>query len=37
LNEKKTITESDLVKLLAAYELLDEVKLVVKENGERTK
>jgi hypothetical protein len=37
LNEKKIITENDLVKMLAAYELLDEVKLVAKEVGERTK
>ena len=35
LTEKKIISESDLVKLLAAYELLDEVKLVVKEKGEK--
>ena len=33
LTEKRKITEQDLVKLLAAYELLDEIKLVVKEKG----
>jgi hypothetical protein len=31
LTEKRTITECDLVKLLAAYELLDEVKLITKK------
>jgi hypothetical protein len=35
LTEKRTITENDLVKLLAAYELLDEVKLVTKEKGKK--
>ena len=29
----RKIAEQDLVKLLAAYELLDEIKLVVKEKG----
>lgn len=35
LSQKRNITENDLVKLLAAYELLDEIKIVAKDKEKK--